>query len=76
LQSAGACIQTLLLAAVDMGYGACWMSAPMVAEKELEEMLQVNPPFRLISFVAMGKPAKELSPRVKKPIDEMLRVIE
>jgi len=52
------------------------MSAPMVAEKELEEMLQVKPPFRLISFVAMGKPAKELSPRDKKPIDEMLRVIE
>jgi nitroreductase len=76
LQSAGACIQNLLLAAVDMGYGACWMSAPMVAEKELEEMLQVKPPFRLISFVAMGKPAKELSPRDKKPIDEMLRVIE
>ncbi|MBN2354912.1 nitroreductase family protein, partial [candidate division KSB1 bacterium] len=26
IQSIGACVQTLLLAAVDMGYGACWLS--------------------------------------------------
>lgn len=35
LQSTGACIQNILLAAVDMGYGACWLSGPMVAEKAL-----------------------------------------
>jgi len=76
LQSVGACIQNMLLAAVDLGYGACWMSAPMIAGVELEEMIGVTQPCRLISFVAVGKPAKPLSPREKKPLADMLRVID
>jgi nitroreductase len=76
LQSAGACIQNLLLAAVDFGYGACWMSAPMIASKEFEVLLKITPPTRLISFVAIGKPAKPSTPRDKKPIELMLRIIE
>jgi len=76
LQSTGACIQNLLLSAVDMGYGACWMSAPMIASKELEEMLDVGEPFKLVSFVAVGKPTKPSTPRDKKAIDDMFRVIE
>lgn len=76
LQSAGACIQNLLLSAVDLGYGACWMSAPMIASKDLEEMLDIAEPFNLVSFVAVGKPTKPSSPREKKPIDEMFRMIE
>lgn len=76
LQSTGACIQNLLLSAVDLGYGACWMSAPMIASKDLEEMLDIAEPFRLVSFVAVGKPTKPSSPREKKPIDEMFRMIE
>ncbi len=76
LQSTGACIQNLLLSAVDLSYGACWMSAPMIASKDLEEMLDIAEPFRLVSFVAVGKPTKPSSPREKKPIDEMFRMIE
>lgn len=75
LQSAGACIQNLLLAAVDFGYGACWMSAPMMAKKELETLLEITQPFSLVSFVALGRPAKTILPRNKKPIDQMFRVI-
>lgn len=76
IQSTGACIQNLLLAAVDMGYGACWMSAPMIANIELEKMLDLNESSRLVSFVAVGKPLKPTKPREKKPIEEMFRVIE
>ncbi|MFP4555443.1 MAG: nitroreductase family protein [Bacteroidales bacterium] len=76
LQSTGACIQNLLLSAVDLGYGACWMSAPMIASNELEEMLGVSEPFKLVSFVAVGKSAKPYSPRDKKPIGEMFRIID
>ncbi|MEE4196500.1 MAG: nitroreductase family protein [Bacteroidales bacterium] len=32
MQSAGAAIQNILLSAVDLGYGACWLSAPMMAK--------------------------------------------
>lgn len=75
LQSAGACIQNMLLAAVDLGYGACWMSAPMMAKKELEALLDITEPLKLVSFVAMGRPVKAVLPRDKKPIDEMFRII-
>ncbi|PKP35776.1 MAG: hypothetical protein CVT98_10030, partial [Bacteroidetes bacterium HGW-Bacteroidetes-15] len=76
IQSTGACIQNFLLAAVDMGYGACWMSAPMVAREDIEKMLDIDDSTKLISFVAVGKPLKESKPREKKPIDDMFRVIE
>jgi len=38
LQSAGAAIQNILLSAVEFNYGACWMSSPLTAKEELEEI--------------------------------------
>ncbi len=76
MQSAGASIQNLLLSAVDMGYGACWLSAPMMAKESLEKILKVEHPYHLIAFVAVGKPARELQPKSKKPIDEIFKLID
>jgi len=75
LQSAGAAIQNLLLAAVDMGYGACWMSAPMIACSDLESMIGIENPYHLIAFVAIGKPVSQPKPREKRNIDEIFSVI-
>lgn len=75
LQSAGAAIQNLLLAAVDMGYGACWMSAPMIACSDLESMIGIENPYHLIAFVALGKPVSPPKPREKKDIDEIFSLI-
>lgn len=55
LQSAGASIQNLLLAATGMGYGSCWMTGPLYAKQDLEELLGIQSPWGLISFVAIGK---------------------
>ena len=76
LQSAGAAIQNMLLSAVDMGYGACWLSAPMMAKESLEEILDVKEPYHLIAFVAIGKPARELKPKSKKTIEEIFKLID
>ncbi len=76
IQSTGACIQNLLLAATDMGYGACWMSAPLIACAELESLLNIKKPSRLISFVAIGKPAKKFLPKEKEDISKRLVVID
>ena len=75
LQSTGACIQNILLAAVDMGYGACWLSGPMVAKKELETILGIEKPSRLISFIAIGKPSKDFKPKEKEDLGKKLRVV-
>ncbi|MDP2364200.1 MAG: nitroreductase family protein [Ignavibacteria bacterium] len=76
IQTIGAAIQNLLLAAVDMGYGACWLTGPMVAKEELSKLIGVKEPYSLIAFVAVGKSDKEVTPRIKKPVDEIFEVIE
>ncbi len=76
LQSAGACIQNLLLAAVDLGYGACWLSAPLIAKQEIEPVIKIQKPFQLIAFVALGKPDRPIIPKEKKPVDEMIELID
>ncbi len=76
IQSAGACIQNLLLAAVDLGYGACWLSAPMIAKQDIEPLLKIKEPHHLIAFVAIGKPDRPVIPKEKKPVDDMLEIID
>jgi nitroreductase len=76
IQSAGACIQNMLLAAVDLGYGACWLSAPMIAKQEIESILKLKEGFHLIAFVAVGKPDRPVVPKEKKAVDEMIELID
>ena len=76
LQSAGAAIQNMLLSAVEMGYGACWLSAPMMAKESLEEILGIKGKDHLIAFVAVGKSKRELQPKSKKPIYEIFKLID
>jgi len=76
IQSAGAAIQNMLLSAVDLGYGACWMSAPLMAKEALEQLLPMEENYRLVAFVALGKPARQLTPKPKKNLEEILSFID
>lgn len=76
IQSAGAAIQNILLTAVDMGYGACWMSAPMMAKEGLESLIELEEPYSLVAFVAVGVPEKDMKPKEKKPLEEIFKLIE
>lgn len=76
IQSAGACIQNLLLSAVDLGYGACWLSGPLFAKKELEEILQIEDPWQLMTFVAIGKPKTKPVPKNKRNLGDELIIIK
>lgn len=76
IQSAGASIQNILLSAVDMGYGACWLSGAMVARKEIEKMLNVQAPEKVLTFVVIGKPRSEHKPKIKPNLAESLEIIE
>ena len=59
LQSAAAAVLQLLLAAHALGYGGCWMSAPLLAREALHEKLEIRSPWELMAIVPLGKPAKE-----------------
>jgi len=75
MQTAGAAIQTMLLSAVDLGYGACWMSAPMVAKPALEKLMNVQLPWSLVTFVAIGKPFGSPARKSKKTLREIIEII-
>jgi nitroreductase len=76
IQSAGASIQNILLAAVDMGYGACWLSGAMFAREEIEKMLKIKAPEKLLAFVALGKARSESKPKIKPNLADSLEIIE
>ena len=76
IQSAGASIQNLLLSAVDMGYAACWLSGPMIAKKEIEEILNIKSPSSLLAFIALGKPRSEPRPKEKPNLADSLVIID
>lgn len=72
LQSAGAAVQLLTTAAHSMGYAACWTCAPIVAAEQLEALLGVQTPERLVAVVAIGRPA-ELAVAPRRPaLEEVL----
>ncbi len=77
LLGVGAAVQNLLLAAHALGLGACWMTAPVTfAQKELEELLQPEEGYRIISLVPVGRPTKERRGPGRKKVDDILRIVE
>lgn len=71
LQSCGAAIQNLLLTAVELGYGACWMSTPLTAKVELEQLLNIKKPSYIAAFITVGKPLYPVSQSNKKPLKDI-----
>ena len=72
LQSVGAAVQLLITAAHSLGYGGCWMSAPVVAAEGLERVLGVEPPAQLVALVPSGRPAGAPKRSRRQPLDEIL----
>lgn len=72
LQSVGAAIQLLITAAHAFGYGACWMSAPVVAAEAIERLLGVEPAAQLVALVPVGRPAGSPRRSPRLPLDAVL----
>ena len=54
IQSVSACIQNILISAEALGLGTCWMTGPLIAQKNLEKFLKINEDEHLIAFIALG----------------------
>lgn len=67
MQSVGACAENMLLAAVNLGLGACWLSTPLIAKKEIELFFEANSGYELAALVAIGHPDE--APKAKPPIE-------
>ena len=75
-QSMGAALQNISLAAHAKGYGTTWMYAPVLAYREIGELLSVPEPWVLTALLPIGKPAQQPKPRPRKPIEEVFSLIE
>jgi len=71
VQSIGAAIQTMLLAATDMGLGTLWICDVFYAYVELCEWLGET--HQLVAAVAVGYPDEEPNARPRKSVDEVTR---
>ncbi len=75
LQTIGAVIQLLLLAAWDKGLGGCWMTGPLFARKELENLLGISDGASLAAMIPIGKPAIIPINRGRRPVSEVMTFI-
>lgn len=73
IQSTSAAIQNMLLRAHDLGLGACWMTNPLIAAKELESLLQVKRPWYIISIIPVGVPASIPSLPKRKNVSSIVK---
>ncbi len=71
IQSIGASIQNMLLAAQDLGIGSLWMCDVFYAYEELSAWLGAEG--EMIAAVAFGYPAETPAARPRKPLSEIVR---
>ena len=65
----------LLLALHGLGLGGCWMGGPMLARKELEEVLAVPSGVHLYMLTPVGYPSETPAPKPRKQRDEVVSVL-
>jgi nitroreductase len=75
-QGPAAAVENMMLMAHAMGYGTCWMTGPLIARKELEEVLAVEPQDELMALIPLGKPAVAPGPSARKELSRVYRIIE
>jgi len=71
VQSIGAAIQNMLLAALDLGLGSLWICDVLFAYDELIEWL--GEPGQLVAAISFGYPNESPAARPRKAFDEVVR---
>jgi nitroreductase len=71
LSSAAAATMNMLLAIHALGLGACWMTGPLVAERELSVLLAVPNGWHMAAIVPVGVPDEAPSPPARRPIEHL-----
>jgi len=69
VQSFGAALENLLLAAYAKGLGACWFCAPAFCKETVRKILKIPDEVEPQAFVAMGYPAEKPQVPIKKLLE-------
>lgn len=76
LLSMGAAIENMSLTAHALGYGTCWMCAPLVANYEYKKILNISKADRIVTFLTVGTPTDSTTPKPpKKTLEEIMQII-
>ena len=71
-QSAGGCIQNIMLAAHSLGLGTVWLGQMMNNADQVLDVLKLDKEqYEFITFIAVGEPAQEGSSS-RKPLEEIM----
>lgn len=73
LQDTAAAVENLLLAATAHDLGSCWVGA--FDEQAVSRALGLDPAWRPVAMVPLGRPAERPVERRRRPVDEVVRVI-
>ncbi len=76
LQSMAAAIENILLASHALGYGACWMTGPLVAQESFEKILGFSKEQTAVALIPVGVPDEDPPARGRKPLEEIMKMIE
>lgn len=73
--SVGAAVENMLLTIHEKGLGACWMNDPIVSADKISALLSVDPEYRLLSVIPVGKSAYTPREIPSKTVDGVLEII-
>lgn len=70
VQSLGAAIQNMLLAAHSKGLGACWFCAPIFCKDTVRKVLKIPEDVEPQALIILGYPAEKPSAPSRKPLQD------
>ena len=74
IQSIGAAVATMLLVFQQMGLGAVWLGAPLMAKNDIQTILKSPAGLDLSGLIAVGYP-DESPQRDRKPVEQVMEII-
>ena len=71
-QSAGACIQNMLLAAHELGLGAVWLGQILKNKDQVNTVLQLSDQYDLMALLALGYPQHRNQQSRRQPLTDFI----
>ncbi|MCS7139617.1 MAG: nitroreductase family protein [Candidatus Nezhaarchaeota archaeon] len=76
VQSVAVAIENFLLALHALGLAGCWRCAPLFAQEEVERVLNLPEDYEPQAIVEVGYPAEKPSMPARKPLNQVLMLID
>lgn len=76
LCSTSAACMALLLQAQSEGLGACWMSGPMIGRDEIQRLLDIRDPWKMVGAIAVGYPDQLPTKQPRKALAQVVSWFE